>query len=100
MDPRPGLVRQLGVLAPAMPRSAFEWDQQGGDVAKTLDGENPEFRRGWEAALLAARYWHEDKAKQTLVQERRSRFPKTLEREAEVHRLSAEMMGTLAPEDF
>ena len=69
-------------------------------MARALDEESPEFRRGWEAALLAARYWHEDKAKQTLVQARRSRFPKTLEREAEVHRLSAEMMGTLAPENF
>ena len=68
-------------------------------MAKTLDEENPEFRRVWETALLAARHWHEDKAKQTLVQARRSRFPKTLERE-EVHRLSVEMMGTLAPEDF
>ena len=65
----------------------------------TLDEETPEFRRGWEAALLAARYWHEAKAKQTLVAARRSRFPKTLEREAEVHTLSATMMATLVPED-
>ena len=36
-------------------------------MAKALDEESPEFRRGWETALLAARYWHEDKAKQTLV---------------------------------
>ena len=45
-------------------------------MAKTLDEQSAEFRRGWEAALLAARYWHEDKAKRTLVQARRSRFPK------------------------
>ena len=68
-------------------------------MAKTVEQESPEFRRGWEAAVLAARYWHEGKAKQTLVLARRSRFPKTLEHEAEVHRLSAEMMATLTPED-
>ena len=68
-------------------------------MAKTLDEETAEFRRGWEAAVLAARHWHEDKAKQMLVLARRSRFPKTLERDAEVHKLSAEMMGSLTPED-
>lgn len=68
-------------------------------MAKVLDEETPEFRRGWEAAVLAARYWHEGKAKQALVLARRSRFPKALERDAEVHKLSAGMMGTLAPED-
>lgn len=68
-------------------------------MAKAVEEEGPEFRRGWEAAVLAARYWHEGKAKQTLILARRSRFPKTLEHEAEVHRLSAEMMGTLEPED-
>ena len=68
-------------------------------MAKTLDEETPDFRRGWEAAVLAARYWHEGKAKQALVLARRSRFPKSLERDAEVHKFSAEMMGTLAPED-
>ena len=68
-------------------------------MAKALEEEDPEFRRGWAAAVFAARCWHEGRAKQTLVQARRSRFPKTLEREAEVHRLSAEMMGTLTPED-
>ena len=68
-------------------------------MARTLDGETPEFRRGWEAAVLAARHWHEDKAKQTLVLARRSRFPKALERDAEVHRLAAGMMDTLTLED-
>ena len=68
-------------------------------MARTLDEETPEFRRGWEAAVLAARCWHEGKAKQTLVLARRSRFPKSLERDAEVHKLSAEMMGTLTPEE-
>ena len=68
-------------------------------MARMLDEETPEFRRGCEGAVLAARYWHEGKAKQTLVLARRSRFPKALERDAEVHKLSADMMGTLAPED-
>lgn len=59
----------------------------------------PEFKRGWDAALLAARQWHEAQASKTLVQARRSRFPKNLEREAEVHRKSAELIVNLSPED-
>ena len=59
----------------------------------------PEFRRGWDAALLAARQWHEAQASKTLVQARRSRFPKNLEREAEVHRRSAELIVTVGPDD-
>jgi hypothetical protein len=58
-----------------------------------------EFQRGWEAALLAARDWHESQAKRSLVQARRSRFPKNLEREAEVHRRSAEQIVTLSTDD-
>lgn len=57
------------------------------------------FQRGWDAAIQAARDWHDAKAKQTLVLSRRSRFPKNLEREAEVHKQSAEMMMTLSPDD-
>jgi hypothetical protein len=34
----------------------------------------PEFQRGWDAALLAARYWHESQAKKALIQARRNRF--------------------------
>jgi hypothetical protein len=59
----------------------------------------PEFQRGWDAALLAARQWHESQAKKTLIQARRSRFPKNLEREAEVHQRSAEMITSLSPDD-
>lgn len=59
----------------------------------------PEFLRGWNAALRAARAWHELQAKKTLIQARRSRFPKNLEREAEVHQKSAEMITALGPED-
>jgi len=59
----------------------------------------PEFQRGWDAALLAVRDWHESQAKKTLIQARRSRFPKNLEREAEVHQKSAEMIGILTPDD-
>ena len=68
-------------------------------MATRLDEETPEFRRGWDAAVLAAKRWHEARAKQTLVQAGRSRFPKSLERDAEVHRRAAEMMDTLTPED-
>ena len=59
----------------------------------------PEFQRGWDAALLAVRHWHESQAKKTLIQARRSRFPKNLEREAEVHRQSAELIVALSPDD-
>ena len=59
----------------------------------------PEFQRGWDAALLAARYWHESQAKKILIQARRYRFPKNLEREAEVHQRSAEMIIALSPDD-
>lgn len=58
-----------------------------------------EFQRGWDAALLAARQWHEAQASKSLVQARRSRFPKKLEQEAEVHRRSAELIVTLSPDD-
>lgn len=57
-----------------------------------------EFERGWAAALLAAQAWHEGKAKQILVQAKRSRFPKSLEQQADTHRLSAEVLPTLTPE--
>ena len=59
----------------------------------------PDFQRGWNAALLAARYWHESQAKKTLIQAKRNRFPKNLEREAEVHHRSAEMIAILSPDD-
>lgn len=59
----------------------------------------PEFQRGWDAALLAARYWHESQAKKALILARRNRFPKNLEREAEVHRRSAKMIAALCPDD-
>jgi hypothetical protein len=58
-----------------------------------------EFQRGWDAALRAVRDWHDSKAKQALVLSRRSRFPKSLEREAEVHKQSAELIVTLSPDD-
>ncbi len=68
-------------------------------MARSAEEISAEFQRGWDAALLAARAWHEAKAKQCLVQSRRTRFPKTLEREAEVHQQSAEMITTLSPDD-
>jgi len=61
--------------------------------------KNADFVRGWQAALLAVRDWHTAQAKQALVQSRRSRFPKNLEREAEVYKRCAEMVMTLSPED-
>jgi hypothetical protein len=63
------------------------------------DQNSAEFQRGWDAALQAARTWHEAQAKKAIVQARRSRFPKALEREAEIHRHAADMMMTLSPDD-
>ncbi len=57
-----------------------------------------EFMRGWAAAIDAARYWHEAQAKQAMIQSTRTRFPKNLEREAEVHRRAAEQIVNLTPE--
>ncbi len=59
----------------------------------------PDFRRGWDAALLAARHWHESQAKQALIEAKRSRFPKSLERDAVVHQRSAEMIAILSLDD-
>lgn len=59
----------------------------------------PEFQRGWDAAILAVRFWHESQSKKTLIQARRSRFPKNLEREAEVHQRSAAAIAVIAPDD-
>ena len=58
-----------------------------------------EFQRGCDAALRAVRNWHDSQAKKTLIQARRDRFPKNLEREAEVHRRSAEVIVTLTLDD-
>ena len=58
-----------------------------------------DFQRGWEAAIEAVRFWHEAQAQQAMVQSRRSRFPKNLEREAEVHIRCAEQVTTLSPDD-
>jgi hypothetical protein len=58
-----------------------------------------EFQRGWDAALQAARSWHESQAKKALILARRNRFPRNFEREAEVHQRSAEMITTLSPDD-
>jgi hypothetical protein len=68
-------------------------------MAATTDTDGAEFQRGWHAALLAARAWHEAKAKQAIVLSKRTRFPKNLEREAEVHKHAAEMMLTLSSDD-
>lgn len=59
----------------------------------------PEYRQGWAAALQAVRQWHEAQAKKALVLARRSRFPKNLEREAELHRHCAEAIPDLSPDD-
>jgi hypothetical protein len=60
---------------------------------------SPEFQLGWDAALQAVQRWHEAQASQMLVQARRSRFPKNLEREAEAHRRCAELILNISPDD-
>jgi hypothetical protein len=67
-------------------------------MVKTEDVSS-DFQRGWDAAILAVRQWHESQAKKAMVQAGRSRFPKNLEREGEVHRRSAEQIGVLSPDD-
>jgi hypothetical protein len=59
----------------------------------------PEFQGGWDAALLAARYWRESQAKKALIQAGRNRFPKNLEREAAVHQRSAALIAALSPDE-
>ena len=61
--------------------------------------DDTDFQRGWDAALLAVQAWHESKAKQAMVQATRTRFPKNLDREADLHRQSAELIVTLSPDD-
>jgi hypothetical protein len=68
-------------------------------MATAANKDSAEFQRGWDAAIRAAREWHEGKAKQAIVQSRRTRFPKALERESEFHKHAAEMMMTLSPDD-
>ena len=76
------------------------WQSASGEHRGMIDSRTtPEFQRGWDAALAAARRWHEAQASKTIIQARRTRFPKNLEREAEVHRRSAELIVTLSPND-
>jgi hypothetical protein len=58
-----------------------------------------EFQRGWTAALAAARDWHDAQAKKALILSKRSRFPKNLEREAELHQRAAEQVTALRSDD-
>ena len=44
-------------------------------MTKESDKKNADFQRGWDAALHAAKAWHEGKAKQAMVQSTRTRFP-------------------------
>ncbi len=64
-----------------------------------MASESDDYRRGWAAALQAARYWHEAQAKRALIMARRERFPKNLEREAELHQRCAEQITVLDPDD-
>jgi hypothetical protein len=63
------------------------------------DAMGPDYRRGWEAAILAVSRWHASKAKQAGVQARRARFPKMLEGEVALHERCAEEVKILSPDD-
>ena len=84
----------IGLTMPDCKQSGWFYD-----FAMSKTDFSPEFQRGWAAALLAARDWHTAQARKALVQARRSRFPKNLEREAEVHQKSSEQIVTLSPDD-
>lgn len=60
---------------------------------------NDDYMKGWQAALEAASEWHRSQAKQALVLSGRTRFPKNLEREAEVHKRAAELVLNLSPDE-
>ena len=72
--------------------SGARQDEQEPPMTEPVKEVTPEFQRGWDAALIAARTWHKSQAKQSLTRARRSRFPTNSEREAEVHQRSAEMI--------
>lgn len=75
---------------PAAPRSAYP---------AAMPDHSPDYIAGWEAALEAAHHWHLAQAKQAKVLSTRTRFPKNLEREAEVHERAAGLVTTLSPDD-
>lgn len=58
-----------------------------------------EFTKGWQAALDAASLWAKAQAKQAMVQSTRTRFPKNLEREADVYERVADRITALSPDD-
>ena len=63
------------------------------------DDQSTDYVKGWEAALEAASHWLRAQAKQALVQSTRTRFPKNLEREADVYTRVAERITALSPDD-
>lgn len=63
-----------------------------------MANKDDDFQRGWDAAIAAVQHWHEAQAAQAMVLSRRTRFPKNLERDAELHRRAAEMIVTLIPD--
>ena len=63
------------------------------------EAHSPDYLKGWEAALHAANLWLRAQAKQALVQSTRTRFPKNLEREADVYKRVAERITALSPDD-
>jgi len=68
-------------------------------MTKAADQHGAEFQRGWDAAILAARGLARGEGKAGPRAVAAHPVPKNLEREAEVHKHSAEMMMTLSPDD-
>jgi hypothetical protein len=86
-------------MADAVPVEPPRCKGAGATYDRSCHRDHPRIPARWDAALMAARFWHESQAKKALIQARRSRFPKNFEREAEVHQRPAEMITTLSPDD-
>ncbi len=64
-----------------------------------MTDQSKDYVAGWTAALEAASLWLQAQAKQAKVQSTRTRFPKNLEREADVYTRAAERITALSPDD-
>ena len=64
-----------------------------------MTDHSKDYLAGWNAAIEAASLWLQAQAKQAMVQSTRTRFPKNLEREAEVYTRTAERITALSPDD-
>ncbi len=64
-----------------------------------VPNHSADYLKGWEAAMQATQLWLLAQAKQAKVQSTRTRFPKNLEREADVYERAADRITSLSPDD-